>query len=66
MDAGEHLNLFANLGIGGKIAGLDVAPAETLGRLAFGGEILGFYALIHEPGGFQSDGRNEAWHPTFP
>ncbi len=44
VNAGEDLDLLANFGVGGEIAGLDVAAAQPLGRLAFGGKVFGLGA----------------------
>src|SRR5437867_1316173 len=55
MNAGEGLDLFADFRVGGKIAGLDIPATKTLGRLAFGGEILRFRPLVHQPRGFEGD-----------
>ena len=55
MEPGEELDLIANFGVGRKILRLDAAPAETFGRLAFGGEVLGFDPFVHQPSGFQGN-----------
>ena len=55
VQAGEELDLIADLGVGGEVLRLDRAAAESLGGLSFGGEILGFDPVIHQPGGFEGD-----------
>ena len=55
VQAGEELDLVADLGVGGEVVGLDAAAAEALGGLALGGEVLGLDPLVHQPGGFEGD-----------
>ncbi len=40
----KSLDQVADFSVGGKIGGFDVAAAEALGGLAFGGEVFGLHA----------------------
>ena len=55
VDAGEDLDLVADFGVGRKVFGFDPLAAEPFGGLAFGGEVLGLDALVHQAGGFKGD-----------
>ena len=55
VEAGEELDLVADLGVGGEVVGFDAAAAEALGGLAFGGEVFGLARARTSAGGFQSD-----------
>src|SRR5437899_7275084 len=55
VDAGKVLNLFTNFGVGGEVFRLDAFATELLGRLALGGVILRFDALVHQSSGIKGD-----------
>ena len=43
----------------GRSSGLTPPATEPFGGLAFGGEVLGLDALVHQAGGFEGDGLTE-------
>ncbi len=53
--AGEDLDLVANLPIAGQILGFDPAASHPLGGFQLGPVILGLDALVHQAGGFPGD-----------
>ena len=55
VDAGEHLDLVADFGVGGEVFRFDPLAAEPFGGLAFGGEVFGFDAFVHQAGGLKGD-----------
>lgn len=65
MQTGEELNLVADFRVGRQIVRFDVAAAQAFGRLALGGEVLGFAAFVHQTRGFESNRLPEffVWHP---
>lgn len=51
IEVGEGLDLVADFGVGGEVAGAGaVFEAELAGGLAFGGEVFGFGAVVHQSG----------------
>ncbi len=56
MDPGHRLDLVADLGVGGEVAGSEsVFDPELFGGLALGGEVLGFGPIVHQLGGEKGD-----------
>ncbi len=53
---GHRLDLVADLGVGGEVAGpVTVFDPELLGGLALGGEVFGLGPLVHHLGGEEGD-----------
>ena len=55
VEAGEDWIWSRISALEGRSSGLTLAAAEAFGGLAFGGEVLGLDALVHQPGGFEGD-----------
>ena len=55
VQAGEGLDLVADLGVAGQVGRLDPALAEAVGGLLLGAVVLGLLARVHQPGGFPGD-----------